>query len=772
MKHNVTPQPRHGKTTIAALTLMLGAIGVLLTPSGLTSHAQQEPTRQLVQSGPPSQNPSKRLALVIGNGAYTNAPSLKNPPNDARDMAATLRVLGFSVSNAIDADQRTMKRLIREFGQQLKSGGQGLFYYAGHGVQMRGRNYLIPANADITSETDVEDQAVDLNLVLGLMDEAQNGLNIVILDACRNNPFTRSFRSAGNGLAQVDAPTGTLIAYATSPGRVASDGQGRNGLYTSELLSQMRVTGISVEEMFKRVRAGVQRQTSGQQVPWESSSLVGNFYFAPPKETNAAGNNSGGESRLAVDTGAFELSYWETIKNSTNAGDFKAYLEKYPNGQFAALAKNRISSLEASAKPVESNRASNDSNATELAFWDSVKNSTRIEDFRAYLKKYPNGAFTELANNRMNALETVTRENEKAEAVRKSSVEGTTWKGDSPGGDKHYVFEFLTNGEFNLTWDGKKFKTKGKWRQTGDTVFMDYSVGFPDSTAEAIISGNRMTGGWVSGQYTKGYKFTLEKVTTAGASDASNPTNAPAKPKPLQNQYGIELVYIPPGAFIMGADNDETNERPAHRVTITNAFYIGRYEVTQAQWRAVMGTNPKDFKGEKGDNLPVEMVNWKDAQEFIARLNALNDSYIYHLPTEAEWEYACRAGTVTAFAFGDSLSSEQANFDGKFPFGGASKGPYWERTAPVGRYQPNAFGLYDMHGNVWEWVQDWYSRDYYSRSPGTDPQGPPSGGQRVVRGGDWYAKARSLRSSNRESFSPGDNLMGIGFRVAAVLRSK
>ena len=749
---------------------MLATAGLLLWSPGRSSHAQQDRARQLDRTGTTNPNTGKRIALVIGNGAYTNVPPLKNPPNDARDMAATLKVLGFSVSSAIDADQRTMKRLIREFGQQLKSGGQGLFYYAGHGVQMRGRNYLIPANADITSETDVEDQAVDLNLVLGLMDEAQNGLNIVILDACRNNPFTRSFRSAGSGLAQVDAPTGTLIAYATSPGRVASDGQGRNGLYTSELLSQMRVTGISVEEMFKRVRAGVQRQTSGQQVPWESSSLVGNFYFASQSaETNARGNDSGGERRTAIDPAAFELSYWETIKNSSNADDFKAYLEKYPDGQFASLAKNRISTLNSSTKPAESKGAANDS-ATELAFWDSVKSSNRIEDFQAYLKKYPNGVFAELANNRMAVLETATHEREKLEAVKKSSVEGTTWKGDSPGHDKHYVFEFLPNGEFNLTWDGQKFKTKGKWRQTENTVYMDYSIGFPDSTAEATIVGNTMTGGWVSGQYTKGYKFTLEKVPTTETNDVSKSAKPTVEPKPLQNQYGIELIYIPPGEFVMGADNDETNERPAHRVKISNAFYIGRYEVTQAQWQAVMGNNPSYFKG--NDKLPVEQVSWKDAQEFVARLNATNDNYLYRLPTEAEWEYACRAGTITAFAFGDSLSSEQANFDGHFPFGGAAKGPYWERTASVGHYQPNVFGLYDMHGNVWEWVQDWYSRDYYSGSPVADPQGPSSGGQRVVRGGEWYDKAHSLRSSNRESFRPGDRLPGIGLRVVAVLRVK
>jgi hypothetical protein len=390
-------------------------------------HAQQD--RQLVQNGSQTPSGAKRIALVIGNGAYTKAPPLKNPPNDARDVAATLKQLGFTVASAIDADQRTMKRLIREFGQQLKSGGQGLFYYAGHGVQLRGRNYLIPANAEIQSETDVEDQGVDISLVLGLMDEAENGLNIVILDACRNNPFARSFRSAGSGLAQVDAPTGTLIAYATSPGRVASDGQGRNGLYTSELLSQMRVTGIGVEEMFKRVRAGVQRQTSGQQVPWESSSLVGDFYFAAPTlsaSTKNVNNNGAGEeavNRMALDPAAFELSYWDSIKSSTNPDDFKAYLEKYQAGQFSTLAKNRIKMLEVATKPAEPEPPSRNGGGTEIAFWDSVKNSTNAEDFRAYLKKYPNGAFAELATNRLKPLESALRDKEKEDDAKRAAEE-------------------------------------------------------------------------------------------------------------------------------------------------------------------------------------------------------------------------------------------------------------------------------------------------------------------------------------------------------------
>lgn len=342
-------KPKSNAQTVMVAWATLSVAGLLVWSQPATAQ-----DRQLVQNGSsPNATNSKRVALVIGNGAYTNAPPLKNPPNDARDMAANLKTLGFEVSSGVNVSQREMKRLIREFGQKLKAGGNGLFYYAGHGVQARGRNYIIPIDADIQSEADVEDSGVDVGLVLNYMDDAQNGLNIVILDACRNNPFARSFRSAAEGLAQVDAPTGTLIAYATAPGRVAADGVGENGLYTSELLKAIRLPGLTATDMFMEVRREVMKRTGNKQVPWEASSLVGSFYFNAPPNTTERLPTSGKATETRVDPAAFELSYWESIKNSTDPEDFKAYLEKYPSGQFAALAKNKIRSLATSTKGAE-----------------------------------------------------------------------------------------------------------------------------------------------------------------------------------------------------------------------------------------------------------------------------------------------------------------------------------------------------------------------------------------------------------------------------------
>jgi hypothetical protein len=277
-----------------------------------------------------------------------------------------------------------MVRAIRLFGEQLSKGGVGLFYFAGHGLQVKGRNYLVPVNADIAHEEEIEFNAVDVNLVLAKMDAAKNGLNIVILDACRNNPFARSFRSMQTGLAQMDAPTGTFIAFATAPGSVAADGTGEHGVYTKYLLEEMTRPGIPIEQLFKQVRNGVMRETANRQIPWESSSLRGDFAFRPGtyqtsvadavaealkrereaqriemekllqaalerqrEQLAAAGLRPPPAPKPApVDPAALELSFWESVRASADAADLRAYLEQYPHGRFSALAKNRLAALD------------------------------------------------------------------------------------------------------------------------------------------------------------------------------------------------------------------------------------------------------------------------------------------------------------------------------------------------------------------------------------------------------------------------------------------
>jgi formylglycine-generating enzyme required for sulfatase activity len=226
------------------------------------------------------------------------------------------------------------------------------------------------------------------------------------------------------------------------------------------------------------------------------------------------------------------------------------------------------------------------------------------------------------------------------------------------------------------------------------------------------------------------------------------------------------FVYIGPGTFRMGSPSVEpggNNDETQHQVTITRPFYMQTTEVTQGQWRAVMGNNPSYFSN-CIDGCPVENVSWNDTQEFIRRLNRKEGGSIYRLPTEAEWEYAARAGTSTPFNTGNCLSTDQANYNGNYPLFGCSKGQYRGKTIRAGSFSPNAWGLYDMSGNVWEWCQDWKG-DYPSGSV-TDPAGPLSGSSRVNRGGGWGGNARNCRSASRGGSAPGGRGSSIGFRLS------
>ena len=311
------------------LGLALALLGAL---AGSALAARDKDERNLVISAPDAATvatASQRVALVIGNGAYRDAP-LHNPGNDARAMAQALKESGFTVTLQVDTDIQGMLTSIRRFGDQLRKGGVGVFYYAGHGMQIKGRNYLIPVNSVIQREDEVAYQAVDAQAILDKMEAAGNGTNIMILDACRNNPFARSFRSAQQGLAQMDAPVGTLVAFATAPGSIASDGSGSNGLYTQHLLSAMREPGAKVEDVFKRVRSAVRRDSKDKQVPWEATSLEGDFYFMAPTDKPPSAN------------AALEESMWALVKASGDALDLKAFVARFPHSVHAAEALARL----------------------------------------------------------------------------------------------------------------------------------------------------------------------------------------------------------------------------------------------------------------------------------------------------------------------------------------------------------------------------------------------------------------------------------------------
>ena len=537
------------------------------------------------------QQKEQRVALVIGNGAYKASP-LKNPVNDARDMATKLRSLGFVVIERSNLGMKQIGSTLREFRSKLTPGSVALVFYAGHGLQIKGENFLPAVDAEIGGEEDVPNQSMSMRQIMNVLSDAKTRLNLVFLDACRDNPYARSFRNSSGGLAKEDAPSGTLISFATRPGSVASDGNGRNGLYTGALLEQMNNTSLPIEQVLKGIVTSVKGGSNGRQEPWMEGSIEGDFCF----------------------------------------GDCSAR-----SAPQVAMSDDR-------------------------ALWESVKDSRDVNEFKVYLNKFPKGLFADLANTRMKAL---------------SSSDGRP-------------------------------------------VAMALPPVQPTPVARPVQPG----------------------TTFKDCDDCP------------------EMVVIPSGTFMMGTKGDPfakipspKDEQPQHAVSI-RSFSIGKYEVTQEQWYSVMGKTPSNFKGR---TLPVERVSWNDTQEFIQKLNAKTGK-TYRLPTEAEWEYTARAGSQTAFSFGDNESEL-----GKYAwFNDNSSG----QTHPVGEKQPNAFGLFDMHGNVWEWTQDCWNENYVGAPNDSSAWTQGDCSRRVLRGGSWNNNPQVLRSAVRSEGTTAIRLYSYGFRVA------
>ena len=303
----------------------------------------------LTEDGPPIDVPlpivrnERRHALVIGNGGYTDGTSrLSNAPNDAEDMAASLEEAGFEVTLTTDLDRAGMERAIVELGKALRGGGVGLFYYAGHAVQMNGKNYLIPIGAKVDDEDYLPLETIDADNVLWRMGGADNRLNIVVLDSCRDNPFAGSFRSINRGLAPLPAPHGTFVAYAAAPGARAIDGLGgRNSPFTAALLETVDDPGLKLEDVFKRVTAIVSERTQGFQHPWVHSSITGDFYFHPPASEPEP-------TEVAADPSlADRADYlaWKAIEGSREPVDYRTFIEAFPSSPLLPFAKGRLRSL-------------------------------------------------------------------------------------------------------------------------------------------------------------------------------------------------------------------------------------------------------------------------------------------------------------------------------------------------------------------------------------------------------------------------------------------
>ena len=317
-----------------------------------------------------------RVALVIGNSNYKNSP-LKNPVNDARDMATKLRGLGFTVIERNNLVVKQIGSTLREFRSKLTPGSVALVYYAGHGLQIKGDNYFPTVDADITGEEDVPNQSIAMRQIMDVLGDAKTRLNLVFLDACRDNPYARSFRSASRGLSKETAPSGTLISFATRPGSVASDGDGRNGLYTGALLQAMDNKNQPIEQVLKRVVSSVKAYSKNQQEPWMEGSIEGEFCFGDCTST----------VQVSVSD---DRALWDSVKDSRDMNDLMVYVKKFPKGLFVEIAINRINLLkQSSSAQVVNNTSTPDKNISNQKTQSDTGNTGTLEaETRKFLRRY------------------------------------------------------------------------------------------------------------------------------------------------------------------------------------------------------------------------------------------------------------------------------------------------------------------------------------------------------------------------------------------------
>jgi formylglycine-generating enzyme required for sulfatase activity len=724
-------------------------------------------------STPAAAQTEQRVGLVIGNGTYVNAPTLKNPPNDAKAMAAALRRAGFDVIERENATRRGMIEALRTFAEKLSPGGIGLFFYAGHGVQARGANYLIPIDAALAAEDDLRYETTDVQDVLNRLDDAKVRLSLVILDACRDNPFSRSFRSTARGLAQIDAPRGTLIAYATAPGKEAADGDGDNGVYTAELLKAMSLPGLKLQEVFEHVIDAVERKTANEQTPWISSSFRGDFYFigpttvtiSPPAPAPAIGVPAAIDDRETV--------FWTTIKDSTMPADFEDYLKRFPSGTFASLAQRRLDALKKAA-PQQA-----------MAVPPLAPPGPAVQDLDA--------SFIALRTAKVRAEPSATSKEvgslSPETVVQATGRVGKDWLRVAWKGGQAYVSAPLLQDVDPAEVAGWG-KVKGAKKPDEVEAFLrSYPKGFYAERATILLASLR-----APPSPTPAPSSSPPQVAVATPPAPPQPARPAAFGQTFRDCADCpEMMVIPPGEFMMGTSNEEAaredlssnwaaQERPRHKVTVGSAFALGKYPVTRgeyARFAQATGHNGAGCNGWTGSTFeldggkswrnpgfaqseqdPVVCVNWDDAKAYLAWLSQTTGK-AYRLPSEAEWEYAARAGTATAYWWGDEIGRNRADCNGC--------GSQWDgkRTAPVGSFQANPFGLHDILGNAWQWVEDCWVGNY-AGAPSDAGIIPASGdcGRHVQRGGSWTIDPRNVRAGNRLWNLAGFRSNLNGFRAA------
>ncbi len=711
----------------------------------------------------------RRVALVIGNAGYRNVVPLDNPGNDAKLIADTLQnSLGFTLVGGgpqLDLDRASLNRVVREFGAQLLGADVGLFYYAGHGVQVRGENYLVPVDANPTREADAYFEMLDAAVVLSQMEASGAHLKLVILDACRNNPFNGRtlavgrgrdnepirLRDMASGLLEMAVPEGTLVSFAAQPGSVARDGNDGNSPYTKALASAMQVPGLGIFDTFNQVSLQVSRVTGGSQRPWMSSSSINGVFYFVPSQTVAAPQPTAPAPAIIPQPSAAATA-WSDIKDTNSIAVLELFVRRFGDSFYGDLARLRIEEL----------------------------------------KKQQTAAITPPV-----VQAAPSQQDQLAPAVVTPPAPVTTM----PPPDIDDEFEaYQSANPFVLPVVPPSAPIA--------------PLSFPTvPPPQELLTPSAVTPPALPPVQSDPCSGIMTVAVSTHCGEPLTATQERAlKPKDTFKEcvHCPEMVVVPAGSVRMGSPANEkdrkSDEGPQHVVSFGRPFAVGRFHVTVDQFAAFVAATGYDAAsscrtledgkysetsgrswrnpGFQQDGLhPAVCLRWNDAKAYVDWL-AQTTGKGYRLLTEAEWEYAARGrtsvGSYPRYSFGNNEETlcrygngaDQAAISAGWRGGGWAISSCYDGyayTAPVGSFKANSFDLHDMQGNAWQWTEDCYHDSY---------QGAPKNGsawitddcsRRVLRGGSWSSDPVDLRTGYRLKALTGFGNNDYGFRVARTL---
>ncbi len=762
----------------------------------------------------------RRIALVIGNSAYESVPPLANPANDATAMAEMFRRAGFeAVDLKLNLKAVEMRRALRDFSDDARRADFAIVYFAGHGIEIQGINYLIPVDAVLERDIDAFDEAIPLDRLLNVIEPARQ-LRLVILDACRDNPFAKTMkhavasRAVDRGLAKVEPMSpNTLIAYAAKAGSTAADGNSNNSPFTSALVKYLPTPGLDLRMAFGYVRDDVMKVTRNRQEPFIYGSLGGNDVALVPKPPEPI-----------VDTSTAARDDYELASQINAIAAWDSFIKKYPNGFYSDLAKaqrdklmaartaaSEQARLAAEKKELDDARAA-DAERTRLAAQAKAAEDARIAAEKARAEEAARAAQARAAAERQKALADARAAEEARFAAARKAAEEARLAAERQVAEQARLAAQKKAAEDARLASEKKAAEEAKVAEAARAKAAQAQAEANMKLA-AVLPADPGLAQQAAKQASTGCPGISAQTTSLSLGDAKTlalPEECGLKPRDAFKECPNcpEMVVVPAGEFVMGSSKEDidnglaaANEAPQHKVAVKERFAVGRFEVTRDQYAAFV--NATGYKGSgrcftfeqnlpkerenrsflmpgyaQDGNHPAVCVSWNDAQAYADWLSGITGKS-YRLPSEAEYEYAARAGSSARYAFTDDpadlcryangadQSAKTAGLPEDAPYMACSDG--YPFTAPVGSLAANAFGLHDLIGNVWEWTADCFADDYTSATSDSAARLLANCQARTVRGGDWFSTASSLRPAVRAKASPDAHHDDIGFRVVRTL---